>query len=106
MNKEDARTLEPAAQFELRKQVIRAWKRGLNRVQISEAIGLSYPAVCQIVTRYRANETKGMSALAPGVRGRRLGEDRALTDEQETLIQRLICERRSVASRFRFDVMR
>lgn len=94
MDKQDARKLEPAAQFELRKQVIRAWKRGLNRVQISEAIGLSYPAVCQIVTRYRANEAKGMSALAPGRRGRRAGEDRALTVEQETLIQRLICEKR------------
>ena len=94
MDKQDARKLEPAAQFELRKQVIRAWKRGLNRVQISEAVGLSYTAVCQIVTRYRANEAQGMSALAPAKRGRRRGEDRALTAEQETLIQRLICERR------------
>jgi transposase len=94
MDKQDARKLEPAAQYELRKQVIRAWKRGLNRVQISREIGLSYPAVCQAIKRYRVNEAQGIRALAPTRRGRREGEDRALTGEQETWIQRLICEKR------------
>ena len=94
MDKQDARTLEPAAQYELRKQVIRGWKRGRNRVQISEEVGLSYPAVCKIVTRYRQNEEKGMRVLAPTRRGRRDGEDRTLSAEQEVLIQRLICEKR------------
>lgn len=94
MDKQDARKLEPAAQYELRKQVIRAWKRGCNRKQISREIGLSYPAVCNIVNRYRASEASGVTALAPARRGRRAGEDRSLSAEQETLIQRLICEKR------------
>jgi transposase len=94
MDKQDARKLEPAAQYELRKQVIRAWKRGRNRVQISEEVGLSYVAVCNIVKRYRLSEDQGVRGLAPARRGRRAGEDRALTDEQETHIQRLICEKR------------
>lgn len=94
MDKQDARKLEPAAQYELRKQVIRAWKRGRNRVQISEEIGMSYVAVCKIVKRYRMYEGKGISGLAPARRGRREGEDRALSAEQEALIQRLICEKR------------
>ena len=94
MEKQDARKLEPAAQFELRKQVIRAWKRGRNRIQISEEIGLSYVAVCNIVKRYRMSEDQSISALAPARRGRREGESRALTADQETLIQRLICEKR------------
>jgi transposase len=94
MDKQDARKLEPAAQYELRKQVIRNWKRGRNRRQISEEVGLSYPAVCIIVKRYRADEAKGVSNLAPARRGRREGEARALSDDQETLIQRLICEKR------------
>jgi transposase len=94
MDKQDARKLEPAAQYELRKQVIRAWKRGRNRVQISEEIGLSYVAVCNIVKRYRQSEDQGVRGLAPARRGRRAGEDRALTDEQEMHIQRLICEKR------------
>ena len=71
MDKQDARKLEPAAQYELRKQVIRAWKRGCNRKQISREIGLSYPAVCNIVNRDRASEASGMTALAPARRGRR-----------------------------------
>ncbi len=94
MNKQDARKLEPAAQYELRKQVIRAWKRGRNRVQISDEVGLSYVSVCNIVKRYRLSEDKGVSALAPARRGRREGESRTLTAEQEAHIQRLICERR------------
>lgn len=94
MDKQDARKLKPAAQYELRKQVIRAWKRGRNRVQISEEIGLSYVAVCSIIKRYRLSEDQGVSALAPARRGRREGESRTLTSEQESLIQKLICEKR------------
>lgn len=94
MDKQDARKLEPAAQYELRKQVIRAWKRGRNRVQISEEIGLSYVGVCNIVKRYRLMEAQDVRGLAPARRGRRAGEARALTNEQETRIQRLLCEKR------------
>jgi transposase len=94
MDKQDARKLEPAAQYELRKQVIRGWKRGQNRRQISADVGLSYPAVCDIVKRYRANGAQGIGVLAPGNRGRRAGEARILSEDQEILIQRLICEKR------------
>ena len=65
MDKQDARKLEPAAQYELRKQVIRAWKRGRNRVQISEEVGLSYVAVCNIVKRYRLSEDQVSEAWPP-----------------------------------------
>jgi transposase len=94
MDKQDARKLKPAAQYELRKQVIRAYRRGRNRVQISEEVGLSYPAVCQIVKHFLGSEEKSMSVLSPRQRGRRDGEDRLLAPDQEDAIQRLICERR------------
>ena len=94
MDKQDARKLEPAAQYELRKQVIRAYRRGRNRVQISAEVGLSYPAVCQIVKRFRGSQEKSVSILSPRKRGRRDGEDRKLTPDQEGAIQRLICEKR------------
>lgn len=55
---------------------------------------MSYVAVCNIVKRYRASDDKGLSVLAPAQRGRRKGEARTLTPEQETHIQRLICEKR------------
>lgn len=68
--------------------------RGQNRGQISEEVGLSYPAVCKIVQRYRMSEEQGLNALAPLQRGRRYGEDRVLSMEQELLIQRLMYEKR------------
>ena len=94
MDKQDARKLDPVAQYELRKQVIGAYRRGRNRVQISVEVGLSYPAVCQIIKRFRGSEEQSASILSPRKRGRREGEDRLLTREQEGAIQRLICERR------------
>ncbi|AOU98296.1 hypothetical protein BI364_10280 [Acidihalobacter yilgarnensis] len=75
----------------LRKQIIRARKRERNRVQISEEIGLSYVAVCNIVKRYRAREDKGISALAPARRGRREGESRQASDSYALFSQHLMC---------------
>lgn len=91
MEKEDARKLSPAEQHERRRQVIRAYKRGRSRTQIAEEVGLSYPAVSKTIERY---EALGAAGLAPQTRGRRPGEDRALTEDQEQAIQRLICDKR------------
>jgi transposase len=91
MEKDDARKLTADEQHERRRQVVRAHKRGRSRSQIAEDVGLSYSAVTAILTRY---ESGGMQALAPRKRGRRQGEDRALTVEQEQKIQGLICDRR------------
>ncbi len=54
-------------------------------------VGLSHTAVTRIIARY---EAEGMAALAPRKRGRRDGEDRSLTVEQETEIGRIICDKR------------
>ena len=91
MEKEDARKLSPGEQHERRRQVIRAYKRGRSRTQIAQEIGLSYPAVSKTIERYKAH---GAAGLAPQTRGRRAGEDRALSAEQEQAIQRLICDKR------------
>ncbi|MBK9220083.1 MAG: IS630 family transposase [Uliginosibacterium sp.] len=91
MEKEDARSLSSAEQHERRRQVIRAYKRGRSRTQIAEEVGLSYTAVSKTIARY---ESLGVAALAPRKRGRRTGEDRALTEDQEQAIQRLICDKR------------
>jgi len=91
MEKEDARKLSPAEQHERRRQVIRAYKRGLTRAQIAAQVGLSHPAVSRVIARY---EAEGMSGLSPRTRGRRHGEDRALTAEQEAQIRQLIGDKR------------
>ena len=90
MEKDDARKFSPAEQHERRRQVIRAHKRGRSRTQIAEEVGFSYTAVSKTIAR---NEELGSIALAPRTRGRRRGEGRALSVEQEQAIQRTICDK-------------
>jgi transposase len=91
MDKDDARRLTPAEQHERRRQVIRAHKRGRTRTQIAADVGLSYTAVSKTIGRYEAG---GMAALAPRRRGRRTGEQRVLSAQQEAHIQHMICDHR------------
>jgi len=88
---EDARRLSPAAQHERRRQVIRAYKRKTHKRQIARDVGLSYSATCKIIDRFAAG---GMAALAPRTRGRRVGDQRALTAEQEVHLRQTICDKR------------
>jgi transposase len=91
MEQEDARKLSSAAQHERRRQVIRAYNRGVNRHQIAQEVGLSYTAVRMIVKRY---EDQGIRGLDIGQRGRPVSRGRSLSVEQEEHIQRLIKEKR------------
>jgi transposase len=91
MEKIDARKLKDEALLERRRQVIRLHKKGHTRSQIAQLCELSYTAVTKIIGLY---EQGGSAALEPGRRGRRQGEDRRLTAEQEQRIQKLICDKR------------
>lgn len=90
-NEEDARRLNPAEQHERRRQVIRAHMRGRSKPQIAADVGLTHTAVSRVIARYEAG---GLASLAPRTRGRRFGDDRALTAEQEQTICRIICDKR------------
>ena len=91
MKKQDARSLKPEALLERRRQVIRLHKRGHNRNQIAQMCELTHPTITKIIALF---DEGGWSALQPKRRGRRDGEARRLTAEQEAQIQKLICERR------------
>lgn len=91
MEREDARKLDRSALQQLRRQVIRAWARGTNKRQIAREVGMSYPAVREVISRY---EQAGASTLKPLPRGRKAGDGRALSAEQEGAIRALICEKR------------
>lgn len=91
MDNEDARRLSPTEQHERRRQVIRAYKRKVNKRQIARDVGLSYSATCKIIDRY---EAEGMAALAPRKRGRSHGDKRVLSAEQEAQIRKTICDHR------------
>lgn len=89
MEKEDGRKLSPEAQHERRRQVIRAWKRGVNKAKIAEDIGLSYSGVDKIIRGYQT-----IGQVTPKPRGRRYGFGRRLTEAQESHIRKLICDKR------------
>jgi len=90
MNTTDARTLNQQTQYELRKQVVRLREQGLDNQAISEIVGLSKSHVSTIGKKY---ERGGLDAIKPGLRGRRHGEQRELTAEQEVGIQKLLVDK-------------
>jgi transposase len=90
MNTIDARTLNQQTQYELRKQVVRLRKKGLDNKAISEIVGLCQSHVSTICKKF---ERGGLDAIKPGLRGRRHGAQRELTAEQEVGIQKLLVDK-------------
>jgi transposase len=91
MESVDGRSLSREALHERHRLIVQAYKRGLNKAEISRQLGVSYPAVCTTIWRY---EREGAGTLAPKQRGRQVGTGRRLSDEQSARIRRLICEKR------------
>ena len=90
MEKIDARKLSTDAQQEIRYQVIRLKKKGLQRSEISEITGI-YPSTISVWWRLYKNG--GKKALKIKKRGRPSGTCRTLTQEQEIEIQRAIYDK-------------
>ncbi len=91
MEKDDARYSTLEQLHERRKQVVRLHRKGYGVMQIVELSGMSYPAVRGTIDRFEAG---GMVAIKPAGRGKRSGDGRTLTEEQERAIQRIICDKR------------
>ena len=91
MSDHDARTQSLAELHERRKQVIRLHKKQYGVMQIVEFTNLSWPAVRTAIDLYEAG---GMAALKPKERGRKSGDGRSLTPEQEAHIRKLIADQR------------
>jgi len=90
MEKIDARTLTQEAQEALRKQIIRLRKAGRPNKEVADIVGVSEPHCSRIWTRFQKD---GASSVAKGKRGRRQGEQRNLSAEQEAEIKRLIIDK-------------
>lgn len=90
MEKTDARKLKPETQYELRKQVVRLRKKGKSNQEISETVGLCATHVSTIWQLYQKG---GLEALKPKVRGRKHGEQRNLTAEQEAVVKKLLVDK-------------
>lgn len=90
MDTQDARTLSPEAQEQLRKQAIRLKQKGMSFVDIAAVVAVHRNTVAKWWKTYGHEGPKGLKAQP---RGRRLGEQRTLLVEQEATIQRLICDK-------------
>ena len=86
----DMRKLTRDARHERRVQVIRLRKAGHTFEEIAALTGLSRTGVFDICKRHAA---AGASALRDAVGGRKLGDLRLLSAQQEALIQKLISDK-------------
>src|SRR5690349_1663366 len=85
--KRDFRTLAPATQAELRRVAVAMVRAGKTRIEAAEAVGVNRRFVGRWV---KAAAQCGEAALAGGRRGRRPGEQKALSAAQEEGLRSLI----------------
>jgi transposase len=83
----DARRLSPQAQEDLRRRAVAAVKSGMSQVAVSTVFGVSAKTVWRWVDAFDRN---GNRALQAGRRGRRAGEQKALTMRQEARVRRAV----------------
>ena len=74
----------------IKEQVIRLHKKGIKGKDIAETLNLSEDAVSRIVSAFKK---KGMKCVNEKTRGRKLGEMRMLSPEQEKEIRGIIIDR-------------
>ena len=87
--KRDFRKLGTATQAELRRVAVGMVRAGKTRCDAAEAVGVNRRFVGQWVA---AAAQSGEAALSGGKRGRRAGEQKALSQPAETRIKRLITQ--------------
>src|SRR6185503_5930617 len=83
----DARRLSPQAQEDLRRRAVAAVKRGMTQAAVSTVFGVSAKTVWRWVNAF---DSSGNGALKAGRRGRRAGEQKALTSQQEARLRRTV----------------
>jgi transposase len=90
MEKIDARKHSPQTQYEIRKQVVRLRKQGIKNNAVSEGLGISVGRASKIWQSYKK---EGSKAIKLGKRGRRAGEQRTLSPEQESDLRKALIDK-------------
>jgi transposase len=90
MEKIDARKHSPQTQYEIRKQVIRLRKRDLPNKVVAEGLGISIGRASKIWQSYKK---EGSKAIKLGRRGRRTGEQRTLSSDQESELRKALIDK-------------
>jgi transposase len=90
MEKIDARKHSPQTQYEIRKQVIRLRKRDLPNKVVAEGLGISIGRASKVWQSYKK---EGSKAIKLGRRGRRTGEQRTLSFDQEAELRKALIDK-------------
>lgn len=86
----DFRTLDAAAQAEARRIAVGMVKAGKTRIEAAEAVGVNRRFVGEWV---KAEKAEGPSALIGKKRGRRPGEQKPLTSDEEAKVRKLVADK-------------
>jgi transposase len=100
MEKTNAKQLTPEEQCHLRKQVILLRKKGIANGEVAEILELSESHCSRIWTAYWE---EGPESIGLKRRGRKDGEKRLMTTEQEESIRRMIIDK--TPEQLKFDFM-
>ena len=99
MEKIDGRRLKQEVQQALRDQVVRLRKQGKMNKDVAEFLGISLQHASTIWQKYVRG---GKKEILLGTRGRRHGQKRTLTEEQEREAQKLIVDKTPDQLKFPF----
>src|SRR5918994_5050172 len=89
MADEDTRSLPAAAQAALRTRAVRAVLEGMTQAEAARVFGVHHNAVNRWIKRYREG---GWPGLGEQRRGRRVGEQAALSERQQQEVIALVRE--------------
>jgi len=90
MEKTDYRTVQDSTRQEMYKTAIRMINKGEKKGKVAEMIGCS-PRTISLW--WKAYKREGIKSLRPKTRGRRHGEKRSLTNDQEKTLQKMLIEK-------------
>ena len=90
MEKIDARRHSPQTQYEIRKQIIRLRKQGVKNTIVAAGLGISTGCSSTIWQSYLK---EGSKAIKQGKRGRRTGEQRTLSADQESELRKALIDK-------------
>jgi len=88
--KTNAKTLSPEEQYQIRKSIVRLNKAGKSNQEIAEVLDVSERHVRNVKKIYAE---QGIAGIKSKKRGRKLGEQRVLTPDQELEIRHLIVDK-------------
>ncbi len=86
----NAKHASPAQQYQIRKNIVRLLQRGMKYVEIANILDVSVGLISSVKKAYAE---KGIAGIKAKKHGRKMGEKRKLTPEQEREIQRNIVDK-------------